>query len=95
MALLSFRVDDEERRAARRRSEERARRERWCAGGRAKVSHPTFGAVIVPCSSKFCAILNAAEFWGCCWTEISGAAVTMPAPEEKKTVRPVEFRSKI
>lgn len=42
-----------------------ARRERWSAKGRAKVSHPNYDPVIVPCGSCYAATLCAADIWGC------------------------------
>ena len=32
--------------------------------------HPRFGEVIVPHTSNYAAMLNAAEYWGCDWLEI-------------------------
>lgn len=68
-----------------------ARRSRWAAPGRAKVTHPRHGSVVVPCGSKYGAILNAAEYWGCKWTEISDAEVYAAMPGDGKCVRPREY----
>lgn len=48
---------------------ERARRERWQASGCARVVSRKYGTVVVPHGSNFAALLNAAEVWGCDWTE--------------------------
>lgn len=67
-------------------AEMRSRRERWSAKGRARVVHPSRGAVTVPCSSKFTALLNAAEIWGCCWMDLRSAEV-LEAESDGQTVR--------
>ena len=61
-------------------TEERARIERWSAKGTARVTHPARGTVVVPCSSKLAAIMNAAEVWRCDWMEIRGAEVRAAKP---------------
>ena len=43
----------------------RARESRWNAKTCARVVHPRFGEVIVPHTSNYAAMLNAAEYWGC------------------------------
>ena len=48
----------------------RARESRWNAKTCARVVHPRFGEVIVPHTSNYAAMLNAAEYWGCDWLEI-------------------------
>ena len=53
----------------------RARIHRWSVPGRARVTHPAHGAVVVPHCSNLAAILNAAEVWGCNWVEILDAQV--------------------
>lgn len=53
----------------------RSRKQRWEAGGVARVVHPRFGAVVVPHSSNLSALMNAAEVWGCDWMDISDAKV--------------------
>lgn len=47
----------------------RARIHRWSVPGRARVTHPAHGSVVVPHCSNLAAILNAAEVWGCNWVE--------------------------
>lgn len=42
----------------------RARIHRWSVPGRARVTHPAHGSVVVPHCSNLAAILNAAEVWG-------------------------------
>lgn len=59
----------------RRHAEKRCRRNRWSASGRARVIHPVYGEAIVPCASKFAAILCAAEVWKCDWAKIMDAEV--------------------
>lgn len=61
-------------------TEERARLERWRAKGTARVTHPTRGTVVVPCSSLLTAIMNAAEVWRCDWMELRDAEVRSPEP---------------
>ena len=55
----------EEREAIHRRAIERERENRWNAKGRACVTHPKYGSVVVPHSSNLAALMNAAEYWGC------------------------------
>ena len=64
-------------------TEERSRRERWSAKGTARVTHPARGTVVVPCSSKLAAIMNAAEVWRCDWMKIGPplAALALKAPQ--------------
>ena len=73
-----------------RESMRRSREARWRAKGRARVVHPKRGAVVVPHSSNFTALLNAAEYWGCDWTDIRDAEV-LAAPPCGTTVMPKEF----
>lgn len=61
---------------------ERGRLQRWAAKGRSRVIHPDHGSVVVPHSSNFSAILNAAEVWGCDWLEIHDAEVWAADPSE-------------
>lgn len=49
----------------------RARESRWNAKTCARVVHPRFGEVIVPHTSNYAAMLNAAEYWGCDWLEMN------------------------
>ena len=58
----------EEREAIHRRAIERERENRWNAKGRACVTHPKYGSVVVPHSSNLAALMNAAEYWGCDWS---------------------------
>ena len=62
------------------------------AKGRARVTHPRFGSVIVPCASKFAAIENAAEFWGVDWLDLKGAEVYAVAPGEGPLRLPREYQ---
>lgn len=64
----------EEREAIHRRAIERERENRWNAKGRACVTHPKYGSVVVPHSSNLAALMNAAEYWGCDWSEITDAS---------------------
>ena len=66
---------------------ERSRRERWAAGGVARVVHPHHGSVVVPHHSNYSALLNAAEVWGCDWLEIRDAQV-WAAPGETPVPMP-------
>lgn len=67
---------------------ERARRERWQARGCARVVSRKYGTVVVPHGSNFAALLNAAEVWGCDWTEIRDAEVWRTDKEEKPVPMP-------
>ena len=72
-----------------------ARARRWTAPGKARVDHPKYGSVIVPCCSKLGAIENAAEFWRCDPMEISRAAeVWAVEPDAGPVRRPKEFYRK-
>ena len=62
---------------------ERARRERWQARGCARVVSRKYGTVVVPHGSNFAALLNAAEVWGCDWTEIRDAEVWAVEKDER------------
>ena len=60
---------------ARLSTQERARLERWESKATARVIHPVHGTVVVPHHSNLAAVMNAAEVWGCDWTELRDAAV--------------------
>lgn len=64
-------------------AKERSRRERWRAGGCARVVSQKYGIVVVPHGSNFAALLNAAEVWGCDWTEIRDAEVWAVEKDER------------
>lgn len=68
----------------------RAREECWRVRGRARVVHPKYGAVVVPHRSNYSALLNAAEYWGCEWTDIRDAEV-WAVPPGTAVVIPKEF----
>lgn len=65
---------------ARHSPAERERLERWEFKTLAKVIHPMRGTVVVPHRSNLAALLNAAEVWGCDWTEIRDAKVMVADP---------------
>ena len=70
-----------------RAAQERQRVRRYDTTYRARVRHPKYGTVIVPCVSGLAAVMNAAESWKCDWTEIIDATVEnmeLTAPEEKE-----------
>lgn len=67
---------------------ERARRERWQVSGCARVVSRKYGTVVVPHGSNFAALLNAAEVWGCDWTEIRDAEVWRADKEERPVPMP-------
>lgn len=69
-------------------AKERSRRERWQAGGCARVVSPKYGTVVVPHGSNFAALLNAAEVWGCEWTELRDAEVWRADAEDKPVPMP-------
>lgn len=72
------------------KSVRRAREERWRVRGRARVVHPKYGAVVVPHRSNYSALLNAAEYWGCEWTDIRDAEV-WAVSDGTAVVMPKEF----
>lgn len=74
--------------AYRRDAAERSRRQRWSAGGVARVRHPKYGTVVVPHHSNLAAVMNAAEVWGCQWSDILDAEVWLAAPDEKPVQMP-------
>lgn len=74
-----------------RLSARRGREARWNAPGRSKVTHPKYGSVVVPHSSNLCALMNAAEYWRCNWTEIRDAEVWAAGPDDGPLVKPKEF----
>lgn len=77
---MGWRVDPEKRSRDLAAAKRRARKSRWSAPARARVVHPTRGAVVVPHSSNLAAIMNAAEVWGCDWAEITDAKVWQAEP---------------
>lgn len=81
----------EEREAIHRRAIERERENRWNAKGRACVTHPKYGSVVVPHSSNLAALMNAAEYWDCDWSEITDASVMVAKPGDGQAVKPKEF----
>ena len=81
----------EEREAIHRRAIERERENRWNAKGRACAAHPKYGSVVVPHSSNLAALMNAAEYWDCDWSEITGASVMVAKPGDGPAVKPKEF----
>ena len=58
----------------------RAREERWRAAGRSRVVSQKYGEVVVPHGSNLAALMNAAEVWGCSWTDIRDAEVWAADP---------------
>lgn len=72
----------------------RARKMRWTAKGRARVTHPDHGSVIVPHYSNFAAIENAAEFWKVDPIDILDAKVEWVPDTEGPVRRPREFYRK-
>ncbi len=74
---------------------QRERERRWSAQGRAKVVHPSYGSVVVPHYSNYAAVINAAEYWGCDFTEIIRAEVWLAGPEDGPAVAmPKRFEEK-
>lgn len=72
---MGWRVDPAKRSRDLAAAKRRARKSRWSAPARARVVHPERGSVVVPHSSNLAAIMNAAEVWGCDWTELKDAQV--------------------
>jgi len=61
-------------------AEERAQVARWESKGQARVTHETHGSIVVPCGSKYAALLCAADYWRCDWLDIRGATVMAAEP---------------
>ena len=89
--MKPFNFNDGSREQIRRDALARARFHRWQAPGRARVEHPAHGSVVVPHASNLAAILNAAEVWGCDWTELRDAKV-WAAPGEKAVPMPTLYK---
>lgn len=53
-------------------AERRDRMRRWNYPGKARVIHPKYGELIVPCASPLSALHCAAEVWGVDVLEITG-----------------------
>lgn len=53
----------------------RAYWERWSKTAKARVTHPVFGSVIVPCGSCFASILCAADIWNVPFVSLLDARV--------------------
>ncbi len=67
-------------------------RELWKRPGVARVIHPKYGSVVVPCSSKLSAIMCAAAVWGCHWHKIHDAEVWAAEPGEQPAPLPEKYR---
>lgn len=78
-------------RSARCDAKEAARRYRWSAASKSKVTHPKYGSVVVPHRSKLCAMENAAEFWRCDVTEIISTATVEWVDKKTPVRKPMEF----
>ena len=63
------RIAQEQRKRAELASRRR-NKELWKAKLQARVSHPKYGEVVVPCYSPLAAVECAAEAWGTTWSEI-------------------------
>jgi hypothetical protein len=64
-----------ERDQRREKAKARAKQIRWNFPQLAKVIHPDYGEVYVPCASPYSAILCAADLWGCDWMNVLNAEV--------------------
>ena len=53
----------------------RAYIERWSRPAKARVVHPVYGSLIVPCGSCFSAIMCAADVWKVTWDSVMDAKV--------------------
>ncbi len=82
-----FQLPPEDAQRRREAGKRRGFRHRWSAPTIAQVVDPVRGIIIVPCRSKYAALLCAAEAWGCRWTELDGAQV-MCAQVGDVAVRP-------
>lgn len=63
--------------------EKRRRFERWNAGNIARVSHPKYGTVVVPCENNYAARMCAAEYWGLSEREIPRMSCMAPEPGDE------------
>lgn len=54
--------------------------ERWSAKNIARVEHPGYGLLIVPCENNYAARMCAAEVWGLSEREIPRMRCTAPEP---------------
>jgi len=61
-------------------AEQLDRSSRWTKKGLARVTDKDRGSIVVPCGSPYSALLCAAEYWGCDWTDITGATVMAAEP---------------
>ncbi|MEG2177120.1 MAG: hypothetical protein RRY97_09625 [Oscillibacter sp.] len=66
----------------------RERKQRWGVKGKARVSHPLRGEIVVPCASKFAALLCAAEVWRCNWIDIKDAEVWRAGETDQAVAMP-------
>ena len=64
----------------------------WNKPGVARVVHPAYGEVVVPCGSKLAATMCAASVWGCHWMKIHDAEVWAAEPGEKPVSMPEKYR---
>ena len=67
-------------------------RELWKRPGVARVIHPKYGSVVVPCSSRLSAIMCAAAVWGCHWHRVHDAEVWAAEPGEQPVPLPEKYR---
>ena len=72
-------------------AERKARRQRWLARGKARVTHPRYGNVVVPHLSNLAAVENAAEFWKCELGDIIADAQVVWVEPGTPARRPKEF----
>lgn len=67
---------------------------RWAAKSKARVTHPMWGSVIVPCSSPLAAVHCAAEVWGVDWLQVINAKVEACDQSLPTEPRPVKEADK-
>ena len=67
-------------------------RELWSRKGVARVTHPAYGSVVVPCGSKLSAMMCTAAVWGCHWFKTHDAEVWAAEPGEMPVPLPMKFR---
>ncbi len=88
-----YQLPPEEAQRRRETGERRGVQHRWSAPTIARVVDPVRGTVVVPCRSKFAALLCAAETWGCRWVELDKAEVLRPQVGDVAVTPPIFERS--
>lgn len=70
----------------------RDRLQRWSYPGKARVIHPKYGELIVPCASPLAALTCAAEVWGVDVLEISEEGEVWVCDQALPAAQPPEWK---